>query len=303
MAKSLPVTCEPAGLADGAPIAKMRVQRYTYPGAEQQALVDICIDIGRGEYVLIAGPSGGGKSTLCRCLTGLIPHFYAGDLVGTVEVFGQDVATLLPHELVPRVGMVFQNPQDQLLAVAVEDDVAFGPQQLGLARPDIGRRVEAALATVGAADMRRRSVFDLSSGQQQRVALAGALALQPELLILDEPTSQLDPTSAAAFLDTVARLHREQGTTIVVVEHRLAVALPAADRLVIVADGRIAWDGPPRRALANSNLDTWGLAIPPVVRLALDITKAGIVLDPLPLTVDEAAAAISRVMDSHVARR
>ena len=284
-------------------VVTVRVRGYTYPGGQKQVLTNVAMDIRRGEYVLVAGPSGGGKSTLCRCLTGLIPHFYGGELVGNIAVFGQDVASLLPHDLVPRVGMVFQNPQDQLLAVTVEDDVAFGPQQLALPRAEIHRRVDDALAAVGAGDLRRRSVFNLSSGQQQRVALAGALALQPELLILDEPTSQIDPTGAAAFLDTVARLHQERGLTVVLVEHRLAHVLPAVDRMIVVAGGRIAADGPPRHVLAGGALDGLGLALPPVVRLALDLRKAGVALNSLPLTVDEAAVAIGGVLDSHVARQ
>ncbi len=276
-----------------------RVRSYAYPGGQTPVLSNVDMVVRRGEYVLMAGPSGGGKSTLCRCLTGLIPHFYNGDLAGTVEMFGQDIGALLPHELVPRVGMVFQNPQDQLLAVTVRDDVGFGPQQLGLAPAEIRRRVDDALAAVDAGRLSCSSILDLSSGQQQRVALAGALALQPDLLILDEPTSQLDPAGAASFLDAVARLHRERGTTVVIVEQRLAQVLPAVDRMIVVANGHVALDGPPREVLVNAGLDDLGLAVPPVVRLALDMRKAGAVFDPLPLTVKEAAAAIARELGNH----
>ena len=273
--------------------ARARIQSYRYPGRQTPVLSDVDIVVRQGEYVLIAGPSGGGKSTLCRCLTGLIPHFYNGDLAGTVEVFGQDIGAFFPHQLVPRVGMVFQNPQDQLLAVTVRDDVAFGPQQIGLAPAEIRRRVDDALSAVGAGHLSGSSVFDLSSGQQQRVALAGVLALQPEVLILDEPTSQLDPAGAAAFLDIVALRHRERGTTVVIVEQHLAQVLPAVDRMIVIANGHVALEGPPREVLANAALDDLGLAVPPVVRLVLDMRTAGMVFDPLPLTVDEAAAALA----------
>jgi len=284
-------------------VVKAHIESYRYPGGRELALAAINVTIRQGEFVLIAGPSGGGKSTLCRCLCGLIPHFYGGDLIGTIEVFGQDTLATHPHDLVPHLGVVFQNPQDQLLAVTVQDDVAFGPQQLSLQRAEIQQRVEEALTAVGIANLRDRSVFDLSSGQQQRVALAGALALQPDLLILDEPTSQIDPKGAAAFLDSVARLHKQCQTTIIMVEHRLAHVLPVADRLIVIANGRIAWDGEPRQGLAEVSLADLGLAIPPVVQLALDLRKGGILLDPLPLTVDEVAAALDRVWGSHVARR
>ncbi len=273
-------------------VVQVRVQSYTYPGVTAPSLTDVNLDIRRGEYVLVVGPTGGGKSTLCRCLTGLIPHFYGGELEGRVVVVGQDMATVLPHDMVPRLAMVFQNPQDQLLAMRVEDDVAFGPQQLGLPRAEIRRRVWESLAAVGAEDIRLRTVYDLSAGQQQRVALAGALALRPEILILDEPTSQIDPATASAFLETVAHLNREQGMTVVVVEHRLGHVLADAHRLVIVADGRVAWDGPPRMALANGMFDSFGLAWPPVVRLAASIRQAGVVIDPPPVTVAEAAEQI-----------
>lgn len=275
-----------------APVIDIRSLTYSYRRGEPPTLSDISLAIAAGEYVLVAGASGSGKSTLCRCLTGLIPHFFGGELSGQVMVLGQDMQEVLPHELVPQAAMVFQNPQDQLLAVGVEDDVAFGPQQLGLSRTEIQRRVDEGLRAAGAQALRERTVYGLSSGQQQRVALAGALALRPRILILDEPTSQIDPQGAALFLDAVARLHREQGTTVIVVEHRLAHTLPAADRLLVLDGGRLAWDGDPRRALLSGQIAGLGLSIPPVVSLGLELRCDGYRRDPLPLSVAEAVAAL-----------
>jgi len=186
--------------------------------------------------------------------------------------------------------MVFQNPEDQLVAARVENDVAFGLQNLGLPRPTIRARVEEALALLGIADLYGRSVFELSAGQQQKVALAGVLAMRPQVLILDEPTSQLDPQSAADLLDAVTRLHKQDGMTVILVEHRLHMVAPVASRLIVVADGQVVADGPPRSILAQPTMEDYGISVPWPARLALSLQDGRMIWDPLPLTVEELAA-------------
>lgn len=257
---------------------------YRYPGAETPALDRVSLVVRRGEFVLLTGPSGCGKSTLLRCFLGLVPHLHGGDLDGRVTALGQDVATTLPHRLAPRVGMVFQNPEDQLVATTVEADVAFGPENLGLPRAEVVERVEDTFARAGIADLRKRSVHEISAGQQQRVALAAILALRPEVLLLDEPTSQLDPRSARELLAWICGLNREAGLTVVLAEHRLEMALPQADRMLVMAGGRVVRDGPIRVVVAQDGLAGLGVGVPRIVDLCQSVPLAG----DLPLSVAEA---------------
>ena len=188
----------------------------------------------------LLGPSGSGKSTLLRALAGLVPHFHGGRFSGRVVVAGLDTRAARPAELAGTVATVFQDPEDQVVMTIVANEVAFGLENLGVAPAEIWPRVERALASVDALHLWGRKTVELSGGELQRVCLASALALEPQLLLLDEPTSQLDPDAAALFLDAVERL----GATVVLSEHRVARALELATRVVFVDGGRIA----PRRA-------------------------------------------------------
>ena len=270
-------------------VLEARDVSYRYPGAGAPALDGASLVVRRGEFVLLTGPSGCGKSTLLRCFLGLIPHLHGGDLGGQVVALGQNVAETLPHRLAPRIGMVFQNPEDQLVATTVEADVAFGPENLGLPRSEVAARVERALARVGVAHLRGRSVHEISAGQQQRVALAAVLALEPEVLLLDEPTSQLDPRSARGLLAELRRLNRESGLTVVLAEHRLEMALPLADRLVVMAEGRMVRDGPTRAVAGQDGLAGLGVGVPRIVELFRSVP----LVDEPPLSVDEAAELVA----------
>ncbi len=261
---------------------------YTYPGADVESLGGVTLEVRRGEFVLLTGASGSGKSTLLRAFLGLVPHLHGGNIRGEVFALGLDVSTTLPHRLAARIGMVFQNPEDQLVASSVESDVAFGPENLGLPRAEVASRVEDALALAGVAPLRQRSVHELSVGQQQRVALAGALALRPEVLLLDEPTSQIDPKSAAALLANLVQLNRETGLTIVLAEHRLELALPVADRLIVMDRGRIGQAGQPREVLRRGMPPGAGVGLPPVAELSREIWLD----DEQSLSVDELVARV-----------
>lgn len=294
---------DPARAAPPAVVLRAESVTYRYPGAEAAALDGVTLDVRRGELVLLTGASGCGKSTLLRCFLGLIPHLHGGDLVGRVTALGQDVAETLPHALAPRIGMVFQNPEDQLVASVVEADVAFGPENLGLPRPEVAARVDRALARAGIAHLRRRSVHEISAGQQQRVALAAILALEPEVLLLDEPTSQLDPRSAHALLDQLHRLKEDAGLTVVLAEHRLELALPLADRLVVMARGRVVHDGPPGEVVARADLAALGIGLPPAVSLCRSAALRDHFGPVPPLSVAEAAARVEAVLRGKRAER
>ncbi len=271
--------------------------RFTYSGARRPALDGIDLSIERGEFVVLTGPSGCGKTTLCRCLNGLIPHFYHGDFEGRVVVAGLDTREHEIWELAQHVGLVFQNPENQLFCLTVEADVAFGPENLGLPRREIRRRVEWALKATGMWELRHRAPHELSGGQQQRAAIAGVLAMEPEVLVLDEPTSFLDPAGAADIIRLVARLNRSHGITVLLAEHRLELVAPYADRVVVMSRGRIALDGPPREVLASEEAARLGVGIPKVVRLYELLAEAGLRVPEVPLSPEELAALLKGVAE------
>ena len=194
---------------------------FFYGDDQEPVLKNINLTVGNGEFILIAGPSGGGKSSLARCLNGLIPHFYGGRLKGRVEVEGLETTRHAPKELATMVGMVFQDPENQLVTEDVEREIAFGLENLALPRREIAKRIEEALDTVGIAGLRHRPLHELSGGEKQKVAIASVLALKPRVLVLDEPTSELDPQGAEGVLSIVQRLNDELGLTVILVEHRL----------------------------------------------------------------------------------
>jgi energy-coupling factor transport system ATP-binding protein len=213
---------------------------FTYPGSGRPALADVSVELGDGEIVAVLGPSGSGKSTLLRALAGLVPHFHGGRFAGRVEVAGLDTRRARPAELTPVVASVFQDPEDQVVMTRVANEVAFGAENLGVPPGQIWRRVEEALASVGASHLAARRTTELSGGELQRVCLAAALATRPRLLLLDEPTSQLDPDAAEAFL----RCIRRDGGAVVISEQRIGRTLAFADRVLFMEDGRLLLDAP-----------------------------------------------------------
>jgi energy-coupling factor transport system ATP-binding protein len=217
---------------------------YAYPAATP-ALEDVSLELEPGEVVALLGPSGSGKSTLLRALAGLVPHFHGGRFAGRVVVTGLDTRSARPAQLAGTVASVFQDPEDQVVMTIVANEVAFGLENLGVQPAEIWPRVERALASVDALHLWGRKTAELSGGELQRVCLASALALEPQLLLLDEPTSQLDPDAAALFLDAVERL----GATVVLSEHRVGRALELATRVVFVDGGRIVLDAARTEAL------------------------------------------------------
>jgi len=240
---------------------------YWYPERAEPALADVEWTVPEGAFVVVAGPSGSGKSTLLRCLNGLVPHFAGGRFGGRVRVGGLDTRRHGPRALSRSVGFVFQDPESQLITNRVEDELAFGMEQLGVAPLTMRKRVEEVLDLLGIAPLRGRDVATLSGGERQRVAVAAALAVQPALLALDEPTSQLDPWGAEEVLTALTRLNDDLGLTVVLAEHRLERVVGHADRLRLLpvpdsTDGVL--DGPPRDVLAAMD----PTMVPPLVSLA-----------------------------------
>lgn len=260
---------------------------YTYPQAKSPALVGVNWEIADGEFVLVAGPSGSGKSTLLRCLNGLVPHFSGGTLAGEVELYGSDAVRHGPRVLSRVVGFVAQDPEAQAVLDQVEGEIAFALENAAVPPAEMRIRIEEILGLLDLTPLRRRSLATLSGGERQRLAIAAALVLRPRVLVLDEPTSQLDPQSAEDVLRALVRINEDLGLTIILAEHRLERILRYADRLTYLEGGRITADGPVRDTLIHIDSGS------PVVQLGRALQWR-----PLPLTVKEAkpfAAAIESV--------
>ena len=269
---------------------------FYYGDSEKPALKDVNLQIGDGEFVLVTGPSGCGKSSLCRCFNGLIPHFYGGRIAGSVRVRGMDVLKHTTRELAATVGMVFQDPENQLVSTDVEREIAFGLENLGIPRDVMAKRVEESLDTLGISALRRRQVHELSGGEKQKVVIASVLALHPDILVLDEPTSELDPKGAEEVLSIVQRLNDELGITVVLVEHRLDRVVHLVDRLIVLDGGMVVADGNPRAVLANGDMTGAGVGVPPIVRMVQGLRSRGVDIDDVPLTVKEGRAMLKGVL-------
>ena len=267
---------------------------YTYGGSPAPVLRHCSLAVDPGEMVLVVGPSGCGKSTLLRAINGLVPHFYGGMMLGCVTVAGVDTRTTTPAGLAHLVGCVFQDPEAQLVTSTVYEEVVFGLENLGVGPGHIALRAHESLAALGAAHLAERSTRSLSGGEAQRVAIAAALAMRPKVLVLDEPTSQLDPAAAESLLELLRRINEESGIAVVIAEHRLERCFHWADRVVVMNDGEILSDAAPRES-ARWTLANHGAFVPPVTRLFADIDDAG-----CPLTVKEGRAALAQLVSSAV---
>src|SRR5665647_87506 len=256
-------------------IIEIKNLSYTYPGATKPSINDVSINVEKGEFVLITGPSGCGKTTLCRCFNGLVPHFYQGELKGQVTVAGMDTNKHQTYEMAKYVGLVFQNPENQLFALSVEKDVAFGLENLGVPRKEMRERVDWALNLTGIYDLRERSPHEVSGGQQQRVAIASVLAMQPEIIVLDEPTSFLDPLSAEKIFEVIYSLNKKQRITVILVEHRLDLTAKYANHLIIMDQGKVRFDGETRSILSNEETRLIGVGIPKATLLYEMLKKDG----------------------------
>lgn len=270
--------------ADNKPVVSFDDVRFAYPGEEALALDGVSLDVMPGECLAVIGPNGGGKSTLLLHMNALL----APD-GGHVRVFvdGRELDSCDKRDL-PEIrracSMVFQNPDEQTVASTVEEDVAFGPENLGLPREETRRRVDECLSMVGLDGFQERMVFGLSRGQRQRVAVAGALAMRPAVLLCDEPTAMLDAEGRSDVMDILRQVHKE-GTAVVLVTHDMGEAL-IADRMVVVEGGQIAMRGTPREVFSHENaarLQGMGLELPAPARYALEHGLPG----DLPLTIDE----------------
>jgi energy-coupling factor transporter ATP-binding protein EcfA2 len=263
---------------------------YKYPLTKTPALQNINLQINAGEFVAVIGPNGAGKSTLCYTVAGFVPHFFKGELTGTVAVNGQDSSKSNLHEWVLQVGLAFQNPFNQISGAkyTVFEEVAFGLENIGVPRAEMITRVNDALALTGIRDLAERSPYSLSGGQQQRVALASILVMQPKVLVLDEPTSQMDPIGTREVFGVIRKM-AEEGLTVILVEHKMEWIAQFADRVVALKEGQILLEGKPRDVLTSDLLADNGFGLSRYTSTARAAKSRGLwKKDSLPVTLDEA---------------
>ena len=281
-----------------AAIIEMEDVSFSYGSDAQAALDHISLSVEAGDFLGVIGPSGAGKSTLAACLSGAIPHHFTGVLYGSTVVAGNDTCTVTLTDISRTVGSVAQDIDAQMVASVVEDEVLFGLENFGVPHDQIEERLERALACVGIADLRDREIATLSGGQKQKVAIAAILALEPRVLVLDEPTAALDPVSSSMVFETLSDINQRLGITVIVIEQKVALLSSHCNRVIVMDHGRIALEGTPHEVFCHSHtLRTIGVDSPRTVRISNSIAAAGLgeAVEPC-LTVDEAYNLITRTL-------
>jgi energy-coupling factor transport system ATP-binding protein len=266
---------------------------FAYAGSETLALDGLDFSVPAGQFCGLVGANGSGKSTLCAALTGFVPHFYTGEYHGEVSLDGKEIAATSLGLLAGEVGLVFQNPFNQISGArfSVREEIAFGLENLGLPARKIARRCKEVMQLIGLSEVAERSPFELSGGQQQRVAIASILAMQPKVLVLDEPTSQLDPRGSEEVFASLKTLVR-RGQTVVMADHKLEWLATFADRVIALDRGHIALDGPAAEVLASPRLLKLGIGRTQYTQAADAVRKKSLIhkKGDLPVTLSEAKA-------------
>ena len=267
----------------------IKVENLTvqYLGEETNALDGVSLEIEKGEFVALLGAHGAGKTTLCLSLNGIVPNMISADMYGAIEVLGEIPPKIPVRQLATKVGSIFDNPEFQMSQLTVFEEVALGLQNLGVEKSTIEKNISESLKLVGLEGFDDRSPFEISGGQQQRLAMASALAMKPEILILDEPTSNLDPIGKEEVFSVTRKLNQEEGMTVIIAEHEVEVIADFADKLVLLEEGRINEIGTPQEIFPKfvDNQENVGVRVPQVTELA---SKKPELFESIPVTLDEA---------------
>ena len=270
---------------------------FTYKGENQPALQEIRLSVPDGGFLGIIGPAGAGKTTLARAVTGMIPHHYKGDFYGSVTVNGMDTFETSLPDLSRIVGMVFQDVDSQIISPMVEDELLYGLENFSVPREEIPARIEEALQKVGIADLRERTIGSLSGGQRQKVAIASIIALKPQILVMDEPTGELDPRSSRQVFSLLKELNEEHGVTVIIIEQKIMLLCEFARQLAVLSEGRIVRQGDTRDVLAHSEeLEALGVNCPRVTTLSRILGEKTGERQPACINLDEAEAMVRRLI-------
>ncbi len=276
---------------------------FKYSGSKKNALENVSLTIEKGDFVGLIGESGAGKTTLCSCINGLIPHHYAGDFYGSVKIQGTDTFDIEPGKLALKVGSVFQDVDSQLVSFFVEDEIFFGLENFGIPKDQIEQRITAALEALEIQELRHREISTLSGGQKQKVAIAAILALEPDILVLDEPTGELDPASSVQIFKLLQKLNKEKGITIVVAEQKIMLLCEYVKKLIVLEKGTLIHYGEIRSTLTHQKeMEEAGINCPRVLTLTSRMAEEGLVPDSytkedrICLNAEECADFIRKVM-------
>ena len=276
---------------------------FKYSGSKKNALENVSLTIEKGDFVGLIGESGAGKTTLCSCINGLIPHHYNGDFYGSVKIQGTDTFDIEPGKLALKVGSVFQDVDSQLVSFFVEDEIFFGLENFGIPKDQIEQRITAALEALEIQELRHREISTLSGGQKQKVAIAAILALEPDILVLDEPTGELDPASSVQIFKLLQKLNKEKGITIVVAEQKIMLLCEYVKKLIVLEKGTLIHYGEIRSTLTHQKeMEEAGINCPRVLTLTSRMAEEGLVPDSytkedrICLNAEECADFIRKVM-------
>lgn len=276
---------------------------FKYSGSKKNALENVSLTIEKGDFVGLIGESGAGKTTLCSCINGLIPHHYTGDFYGSVKIQGTDTFDIEPGKLALKVGSVFQDVDSQLVSFFVEDEILFGLENFGIPKDQIEQRITAALEALEIQELRHREISTLSGGQKQKVAIAAILALEPDILVLDEPTGELDPASSVQIFKLLQKLNKEKGITIVVAEQKIILLCEYVKKLIVLEKGTLIHYGEIRSTLTHQKeMEEAGINCPRVLTLTSRMAEEGLVPDSytkedrICLNAEECADFIRKVM-------
>ncbi|MFX0099396.1 MAG: energy-coupling factor ABC transporter ATP-binding protein [Candidatus Hodarchaeota archaeon] len=269
------------------PIIEIDGLSFSYQNQDKQVLKDINLKIHPGTITLVCGPTGSGKTTLIRLFNGLIPHFHEGKMTGTVKIAGMDTVKTQTSRLAQVVGMVFQNPDNQLISSSCDREIVFGPENLGLPREEIKERLESTIQLLGLEEIRDKSPTELSGGQKQKVAIAAMLALQPDVLVFDEPSSNLDVSSSINLFQIIKTINESLNTTIIIVEHRLELFLQIATHVICVDDGRIILHDEKEKVIQDDRFHGLGIQIPVILKLFKKLHDKSFFSGNLPITSRE----------------